>query len=381
MTPGSGFKIARIFGIPIYLHSTWLVIFALSTFSLGSFFAQQYPRWTPTEQWGIGLLTSLLFFSSVLLHELAHSVVAQHYKIRVLSITLFIFGGLARIARDPSKAIQEFNIAVAGPLASGLLALGFYAATQLFPSSQMTGAIASWLMKTNAALALFNLLPGFPLDGGRIFRAIVWGITNDHSRATRVAGSSGKLVAYGLMAFGAFFFLKSDWRSGIWLVFIGWFLLNAAQESVAQVAIRETLSGLTAADVMSHEIPTVDGHITLEEYGAEVLRTGRRCHLVLSDDRLVGMMNVHMLNSVPREEWVHNSVQSAMIPRERILWAAPEEPLLRLLERLLAADINQMPVVSGAENGGSHVVGMITRDSILRVVQNRTELGPVVSGR
>jgi CBS domain-containing protein len=188
-------------------------------------------------------------------------------------------------------------------------------------------------------------------------------------------------VAYGLMAGGGFFFLKGDWQSGIWLAFIGWFLLNAAQESVAQVAIRETLSGLSAADVMSHEIPTVDGHITLEEYGAEVLRTGRRCHLVLSDDRLVGMMNVHMLNSVPRGEWAHNSVQSAMIPRERILWAAPEEPLLRLLERLLAADINQMPVVSGTENGGSRVVGMITRDSILRVVQNRAELGPVVSGR
>ena len=381
MTPGSGFKVARIFGIPIYLHSTWVVIFALSTFSLGNLFTQNYPHWTKAQQWGVGLLTSLLFFGSVLLHELAHSVVAQHYKIRVVSITLFIFGGLARIARDPSKAIQEFNIAVAGPLASFFLFGVFAVLEKSFPHNEMLGALAGWLAFINFRLGLFNLIPGFPLDGGRIFRAIVWGVTKDHSRATRVAGASGKLVAYGLMAGGGFFFLKGDWQSGIWLAFIGWFLLNAAQESVAQVAIRETLSGLSAADVMSHEIPTVDGHITLEEYGAEVLRTGRRCHLVLSDDRLVGMMNVHMLNSVPREEWAHNSVQSAMIPRERILWAAPEEPLLRLLERLLAADINQMPVVSGTENGGSHVVGMITRDSILRVVQNRAELGPVVSGR
>jgi len=381
MTPGSGFKVARIFGIPIYLHSTWVVIFALSTFSLGSLFTQKYPHWTTVQQWGVGLLTSLLFFGSVLFHELAHSVVAQHYKIRVVSITLFIFGGLARIARDPSKAIQEFNIAVAGPVASFFLYGMFKILVKSFPQIEMLGALAGWLAFINFRLALFNLIPGFPLDGGRIFRAIVWGITKDHSRATRIAGTSGKLVAYGLMACGGFFFLKGDWQSGIWLVFIGWFLLDAAQESVAQVAIRETLSGLSAADVMSHEIPTVDGHITLEEYGAEVLRTGRRCHLVLSDDRLVGMMNVHMLNSVLREEWAHNSVQSAMIPRERLLWAAPEEPLLRLLERLLAADINQMPVVSGTENGGSHVVGMVTRDSILRVVQNRAELGPVASSR
>ena len=363
------------------MHSTWVVIFALSTFSLGSLFGQKYPHWTKTQQWSIGLLTSLLFFGSVLFHELAHSIVAQHYKIRVVSITLFIFGGLARIARDPSKAIQEFNIAVAGPLASFFLFGMFAILEKSFPRIEMLGALAGWLAFINLRLAVFNLIPGFPLDGGRIFRAIVWGITKDHSRATRIAGTSGKLVAYGLMAAGAFFFLNRDWQNGIWLVFIGWFLLDAAQESVAQVAIRETLSGLSAADVMSHEIPTVDGHITLEEYGAEVLRTGRRCHLVLSDERLVGMMNVHMLNSVPRAEWAHNSVQSAMIPRQRILWAAPEEPLLRLLERLLAADINQMPVVSGTENGGSHVVGMITRDSILRVVQNRAELGPVSSGR
>src|SRR5438445_2899531 len=376
-----GLRIGRILGIPIYVHPSWMIIFVLITMSLAMQFTQEHPQWSSAQHWTVGVATSLLFFASVLFHELAHSMVARIYKIRVVSITLFVFGGVARIGREPAKAIQEFNIAIAGPLASLFLAAGFYSLALFFPYAQMTGALAVWLWQTNAALALFNLLPGFPLDGGRIFRAIVWGLTKDFSRATKVAGTSGKVVAYGLMAGGGFFFLKGDWQSGIWLAFIGWFLLNAAQESVAQVAMRQTLSGLNAADVMSHEIPTVEGQIALEEYGAEVLRTGRRCHLVLHGERVVGMMNVHMLNSVPREEWAHNSVQSAMIPRERILWAAPEEPLLRLLERLLAADINQMPVVSGAENGGSHVVGMVTRDSILRVVQNRAELGPVVSGR
>jgi CBS domain-containing protein len=170
-------------------------------------------------------------------------------------------------------------------------------------------------------------------------------------------------------------------QQGLWIAFIGWFILNAAQESVAQVAMRATLAGLSAADVMSHEVPTVDGHITLEDYGAEVLRTGRRCHLVLSNDRLAGMMNVHTLNAVPREEWAHNSVQSAMIPREKVLWTSPEEPLLRLLERLLNSDINQMPVVSGDADGSAQIVGMISRDSILRVIQTRSELGPLAAGR
>jgi Zn-dependent protease/predicted transcriptional regulator len=380
MMPRPGLKITTILGIPIYVDTSWVFVFALITYTIGEQFAQMHPQWTGAQHWTLGILTSLLFFSSVIFHELAHSVVAQHYKIRVISITLFLFGGLARIERDPSKAIQEFNIAIAGPLASGFLAGTFYSLRLLFPYSQMAGALGTWLGSTNLMLALFNLLPGFPLDGGRIFRAIVWGATKNFAKATRIAGASGKLIAYVMILGGAWGVFHENIQLGLWTAFIGWFLLNAAQESVAQVAIRETLAGLNAADVMSHEVPTVDGHITLEEYGAEVLRTGRRFHLVLTDDRLVGLMNVHMLNSVPREEWAHNSVQAAMIPREKILWTSPEEPLLRLLERLLAADVNQMPVVSGTENG-THVVGMVTRDSILRVVQTGAELGPLTPSR
>jgi CBS domain-containing protein len=219
------------------------------------------------------------------------------------------------------------------------------------------------------------------LDGGRIFRAIVWGVTKNFEKATRVAGASGKTIAYAMILFGAYGVFNGFVQQGLWTAFIGWFILNAAQESVAQVAIRETLAGLSAADVMSTEVPTVPGHITLEEYSAEVLRTGRRVHLVINDGRLVGMMNVHTLNSVPRDEWAHNSVQAVMIPRDKILWTSPEEPLLRLLERLLSADVNQMPVVSGAGDGAPQIVGIVTRDSILRVMQTRSELGPLTAGR
>jgi Zn-dependent protease/predicted transcriptional regulator len=371
-----GLKIGRVLGIPIYIHSTWLFIFALITYSLAVRFTQEHPQWTTTQHWTVGVLTSLLFFGSVIFHELSHSVVAKHYKIPVVSITLFIFGGVARIGREPSRAIEEFNIAIAGPLASGFLAAVFFGLTLLFPYSQMMGALATWLWETNLGLAVFNLLPGFPLDGGRIFRALVWGISKDFTKATRVAGASGKLVAYAMILFGAWGAFNGHVTQGLWIAFIGWFLLTAAQESVAQITLRQTLTGLRAADVMSHEVPTVARDISLEEYGAEVLRTGRRCHLVLTDDRLVGMMNVHTLNSVPRDEWPHMSVQAVMIPREKILWTSPDEPLLGLLERLLASDVNQMPVVGNSANGGAHIIGMITRDSILRVVQTRAELGP-----
>ena len=375
-----GMRIGKILGIPIYLHSTWVIVFAGITYSLSNQFMQEHPRWAEPQAWGVGVFTSILFFASLLFHELAHSVVAQHYRIRVVSITLFIFGGVASIERDPDKALQEFNIAIAGPVASGVLAAAFFGLGVFTRANETFTTLADWLWKTNLMLAVFNLLPGFPLDGGRIFRAVLWGVTKSFSRATRIAGTTGRLIATALILIGGFAAFKGFVVQGLWSVFIGFFLLNAAQESVTQAAIRETLSGLRASDVMSHEVPTVDRSSTLEDYSAEVLRTGRRCHLVISDDRLVGMMNVHKLNSVPREEWAHNSVQSVMIPRERILWATPDEPLLGLLERLLTADVNQMPIVSGSDNGAAQIVGMVTREAILRVMQTRSELGPVPSG-
>jgi Zn-dependent protease len=384
MAQSQGIRIGRVLGIPIYIDLSWLIIFGLITYLNSSRFAPLNPQWSTTELWTMGAATSVLFFGSVLFHELAHSMVAQRYKIRVLSITLFLFGGLARIGREPSKAIQEFNIAIAGPVASAFLSGVFLLPTLYFPESQMIGAISTYLWQTNLALALFNMLPGFPLDGGRIFRALVWGLSKDFVRATRVAGASGKLIAYGMMALGLWFALSDHGNGrwgGIWLAVIGWFLLNAAQASVAQVTIRETLTGLCASDVMSHEVPAIPADLSLDEYSNEVLRTGRRVHIVTMDQRLVGMMNVAALNTVPREDWNMNSVQAVMVPRERILWAAPDEPLPSLLDRLVAADVNQMPVVSQTQDGLANIVGMVTREAILRVIQTRSELGAALSGR
>jgi Zn-dependent protease len=383
MPQAQGIRIGRILGIPIYIDLSWIIIFGLITYLISNQFAQLNPQWTITQLGILGAATSLLFFGSVLFHELSHSVVAQHYKIRVLSITLFLFGGLARIGKEPSKAIQEFNIAIAGPLASAFLAGVFFLSTLVLPDSKIVAAVSTYLWQTNLALAVFNMLPGFPLDGGRIFRAIVWGTTKDFVRATRVAGASGKLIAYGMIVLGlwlAFGFRGSGRWEGIWLAVIGWFLLNAAQASVAQVTIRETLNGLRASDVMSHEVPAIPANLNLDEYSNEVLRTGRRVHIVTMDHRLGGMMNVAALNTVPREDWNMNSVQAVMVPRERILWAAPDEPLPTLLDRLVAADVNQMPVVQHSEDGMANIVGMVTREAILRVIQTRSELGTALSG-
>ncbi|HEY6130250.1 MAG TPA: site-2 protease family protein [Candidatus Acidoferrum sp.] len=372
-----GFRIAQIRGIPVYLHPTWLVIFVLITWSLANQYLLRHPAWSPGQHWSAGVITSLLFFASVVFHELAHSIVAQHYKLPVVSITLFVFGGVSAIERDPASPVQEFNIAIAGPLSSLVLAAAFWALTLVLPVGTVPGAICFWLAETNAILALFNLVPGFPLDGGRVFRAIVWGVTHNLPRATRAAGTAGKFIAWLFIVFGGWRALfHGDFVSGLWIALIGWFLLSAAQESTLMVTLRESLRGLRAADVMSREIPTFPGGHSLADYSAEVLRTGRRCHLVVtSDGRLSGLINIHALNSVPQEEWISHSVQSVMVPREKLLCAHPDDPLPMLLERLLKADINQMPVVAEAgENGSFQIMGLITRDSILRVLRTRSEV-------
>src|SRR6202140_4245452 len=303
-----GIQIGRLYGIPIFLHPSWFFIFGLIALSFVSKYEALNLNIPESRLWGLGLVTSVLFFGSLVFHEMAHSVIAKHYKIPVVSITLFIFGGVARIGRDPSRAIEEFNIAVAGPISSLLLAGAFGIISLTAGTNLILQALAGSLAWINLSLALFNLLPGFPLDGGRIFRAIVWGATKDYSRSTRIAARSGQVVAFGLIAFGAIWAFRGyktdgDMISGMWLAFIGWFLLTTARQSRAQEDARGALEGLRVSDIMTAELPTVGRGIFLEDYAREMMRTGRRAHLVVAHEQLVGLMTAEALHAIPQEEW------------------------------------------------------------------------------
>ena len=227
-----------------------------------------------------------------------------------------------------------------------------------------------WLAGINLLLGLFNLVPGFPLDGGRILRGITWGVTGDFAKATRIASNAGRIFAYVMILIGVWEALNGNWVGGLWTAFIGWFLLSAAQESIAQVTIRNTFTGVRAEDIMTRDIPTVPRDISLEEYLQEVLRTGRRCHIVTGAGRPVGLVTLHAVRTVPREEWGVTSIQAVMLPLDKLHSASPDEPALGVLERMQSEDINQMPVISDGQ-----IVGMIGRDSILRALQTRLQVG------
>ena len=366
----SGIGLGRILGIPIYLHPSWFIIFALITFSLGTQFTAQHPGWTSQQHWLLGIITSALFFGSVVFHELSHSVVARFYEIPVQSITLFVFGGLSSITREPENPRQEFNIAIAGPLASLFLAGCFYLVGRIFQGDDLVAASTKLLWETNLALGVFNLVPGFPLDGGRILRGIAWGITKNFQRATKIASTAGKIFAYMMIIFGAYQALTEHVAAGLWYAFIGWFLLNAAQESYAQVAVQNTLTGVRAGDVMTHDIPTVTRDMSIDEYVHEVLRTGAKVHIVTGAGRPVGLISLDEARTVPRDEWTNTSIQAVMLPLDRLHSTEPDEPVLSVLQRMRSKSISQMPVISDG-----NIVGMVGVEDIVRVLHTRLQLG------
>jgi Zn-dependent protease/CBS domain-containing protein len=377
MLSRAGLRVARVFGIPIYLHSSWFLLFALIAFSLSSGFASRNQDWTTGQQWAVGVLTTLLYFGSVLFHELSHSVVALHYKIPVDSITLFIFGGVARITRDPVRAWHEFLIAAAGALSSCVLGGGFYLLQMATPRGSIAHEIGWWLSAVNILLAVFNMIPGFPLDGGRILRSILWGVTGSYSRAARIAARTGQVIGIALIVVGlasAVFRPRFGMFQGLWTAFIGWFLLNMARQSYAQARAQGTLSGMTVADIMMPDAPTVARDLSLEEYSHEVARSKSRTHLVVADGHLAGLMSLDALKSVPESEWATTSVQAVMLPPERVYWTAPQEAALALMERMRRDGLQEVAVIDG-----SQIVGLVTLDSVAQAVQIRAELGRTVA--
>jgi Zn-dependent protease/predicted transcriptional regulator len=369
-------KLGRIFGIAIGLHYSWIIIALLVTLSLRSQFAAVHPDWSPAVTWSTAVVTGLLFFVSILLHELSHAAVAKLRGLPVRAITLFALGGVAQIEKDAADAKTEFWMGIIGPIASVVigivcLLLSFLLGWNL--TAEPSGPIAAmfmWLGVINIALAIFNMIPGFPLDGGRVLRAIVWWITGDGNRSTRIAAAVGQFVAFGFIIFGIWRFFSGAGFGGLWLAFIGWFLLEAARASGAQVEITERLNGVRVGDVMSREFPVIDGNSNVETFVQEhLLATGHRCFVVLEQGHPAGIITPHEIKTIDRARWPYTTVSDVMRSLETLRTVGPERPVSEALEVMGREDVNQIPVVQQG-----NFAGIISRGHILRVLQTRAEL-------
>jgi Zn-dependent protease/CBS domain-containing protein len=354
------------------LNYTWFIVFALVTWSLTAFyFPDVFPEWNIATSLVAAIITSLLFFTSLLIHELMHSIVAQKLGITIHSITLFIFGGVSQMTEEPRTPKDELRIALAGPLASIVLSGVFYAIWQWAdPHSDFIAAIAFWLCWINLFLAVFNLIPGFPLDGGRVLRSIMWWRNKDMNQATKIASNIGRGVGYLFIFGGIFVIFQGIWLTGLWLILIGWFLENTAAGSYRQVALLNTLQGHTVREVMIKDCPAIPPELTLDTLVNEyVLATGRLCFPITSDGRVVGLITFNDICAVPRTLWPTKRVSDAMIPMGKIKSISPNEDLSTALRVLSEENINQVLVM---ENG--NIAGVIGRDNLLSFIKLRGEL-------
>jgi Zn-dependent protease/predicted transcriptional regulator len=370
-------RLGRLFGVEIGLHYSWFVIAVLIVMSLSAHFRQTQPEWSAAVVWSSAVVTGLLFFVAIVLHELSHALVATSRGLPVRSITLFALGGVAQIERDAADAKTEFWMGIAGPLASASIgaaclavaaALGWHSAAS--PDSPAL-AVLVWLGYINLSLALFNMVPGFPLDGGRVLRAAIWWFTGDASRATRIAARVGQVVAFGFIFVGILRFFGGAGLGGLWIAFIGWFLLNAAGATYGQVELTERLRGARVGDVMARDCETVPSWMSVQEFVDEyLLRTGRRCFMVLgSDGRVAGLITSNEVKQVDRSLWPQTAVGQAMRPLGELRTVTPETPLSESLETMTRGDVHQLPVVSGGR-----LQGVITRGNILHFLRTRAEM-------
>jgi Zn-dependent protease len=367
------FTVARIRGIAIEVHLSWLVIFALVGISFSdSVFPEQYEGWSTATYWIIGGLTALVFFLTVLIHELAHAIVAQRRGLAVPKITLFLFGGVSHLAEAPRSAREEFLIAAVGPgtslvLAAIFIAIAFVAAGR----QEQVEAMCTWLGGINASLAIFNILPGFPLDGGRVLRSIAWARSGSFRKATNLASTVGVFFGYGLMLAGLGLLLAGFVLNGIWFAFIGWFLAGAARGEAQGMQLESVLAPLTARDIMQPEFASVTPGTSLQQLVDEqMVGHGHRAVMVANDDRVVGIVTVSDVRNVDRELWANTPVQRVMTAREAIVTVPAEQSALDVLMLIGERRLNQVPVL---EEG--RMVGLITRRELLDRVQVAGRLG------
>jgi Zn-dependent protease len=364
--------IGRVLGIPIGLDYSWFLIFALLTWMLaGSYYPAEFKDWPPLLYWFMGAATALMLFGSVLLHELGHSVVALRFKIPVRSITLFIFGGVAQIGAEPPSAKAEFLVAIAGPIVSLALAVVFTVLKPAVAAVEPLWGLVKYLAYINFALVLFNLIPGFPLDGGRVFRAVVWAVTKNMRRATLIAANTGRFFGFLFILLGVWQILGGNFGNGLWIAFIGWFLDNAASAQVHQVVFQGLLADHTVSQAMNGHCASVPAELTLQQLVDEhILGGGRRCFVVQRGANTVGLMTLHRMKGVPRPDWPTTSAAQAMLPLEQLKHTSPDTLIWTALQQMDRDGVNQLPVMTG-----SQVVGMLSREDVITFLRTVQELG------
>jgi Zn-dependent protease/CBS domain-containing protein len=368
------FRLGSIAGIAIYINISWLIIVVFLTISLASgWFPSTSPGYPAATYLLLGFISTILLFVSVLLHELAHSFVARARGLPVKSIVLFIFGGVSNIEQEAHSAGTEFLMAFVGPLTSlliGALCYGLFFLTQ--SSHSLLVPVLEYLGFVNLLLGVFNLLPGFPLDGGRVLRSIIWKITGSAYTATRAATIVGQIIAYLFILLGIWLFFTGNTFNGLWFGFIGWFLLSSAQSVRMQSSLQNNLSGVTVGQLMNPNPMTVPANISLQKLVDDYfLPQGLRSALVLQGDQLGGLITLSDIRHVPRDQWPQQPVGFAMQPLERLHTITSQQPVSEALPLFAGQDINQLPVMQDGQ-----LIGVLTRDAIIRALHVRQTLGP-----
>jgi Zn-dependent protease/CBS domain-containing protein len=388
----SGFKVADVFGIEIRIDWSWILIFLLVTWQLITVFGDVHPNWTNGLRWGIALAAALLFFASVLAHELAHSLTARAQGMPVRRITLFLFGGVSNLERHPPSPRAEFLITIVGPatsivlgvifLALGSLQAGSLSASMSNPTGalQQLGPLATllfWLGPVNILVGIFNLIPGFPLDGGRVLRSILWAITDNLTQATRWASFIGQGVAWlfiaaGIaMAFGIRIpFFGQGLLSGLWLAFIGWFLNSASSQSYQQILVEDILEDVPVSRVMRKNPPTVPPTSSIYSLVHDhIMGTDDHSFPVVDDDgKLLGLVTLDDVREISRNKWQTTTIKQAMTPAEDLITISPDAQAHEALSKLRQRDVGQIPVLDNGE-----LVGLIRRQDIVRYLQLQSD--------
>ena len=372
---GPGWKVGRVAGIEIAVHPSWLVIAFLLTYSLAdAFFPRVIPDWTTGQYWLLGAGTAALFFASVLAHELSHALVARRFGLGVAGITLFIFGGATTIESDSRSARDEALIALAGPITSILIGAALLAVGALTGARELR-ALFGWLGVINLVLGAFNLVPGYPMDGGRVLRAILWRLRGDPNAATRQAALVGRTVGYLMVAGGIYWALGlRDIGSGVWLALVGWFLATAAEATAQQAGLEKSLSGIRVREAMDATPPAVSPNESVADLVSDrMLRGEDRSFLVRHDDGgLAGMVTLGDVRRLPRDEWAGARVTDIMTRYTDLATIGPDAPLADALRLIQEREVGQLPVI-GAE--GRSPLGLVTRRGILRLIEARMKLG------